>query len=613
MLTSAKRVRNWAFSVLTLMAVILTATPATAQEPLIGGFFIYSSSSASVTNAMLDEIKATGADTVITFGSRLKPAGLISGRPDAEGFGECIISGMGCVDAALAGRAVRGVFTYVEQSSWHPAGLICPLDKTFENAGKRYTVLLLPSTGSGCDAPSFDVVVSLDAPDASKDRTALMLDAAAARGMGVFMGMPAPVMQTSGSTWLPDSSYSDVLTGFTDRFLRNTSGYTSNSALRGFYHHLEMPLSTSDSWSPVLDVYRMQNASVAANRPGLATLVSPYMDARKNSKSATKLDQVGTAAQKIAATSNGVHMIVAPQDGQGTGKVGAFSADMRGEQVDAPSAAVAGAGSYQERYYGSTGDYMREVSKALAGKAEVWINIEMMTASTTGAPSCDDASNGRGKASIERIQRQVGVGKAPGVSKAIGFMWTPYAICGGGDSLAAALKGSPGPTHEESSTPPAAPKAPTPPKAPRPAALAAQPSELVKAVQEALLGLGYDLKGGADGFAGASTESTVRLFQQENGHPETGLADDATLAQIQEVAAKRAAMVETSEESTPSPGDDEEVAAVKPEVKSNSATKVEEAKTQVSAEDSDGWSPAYLLFLLMPAGALAWWSVKRRR
>lgn len=48
--------------------------------------------------------------------------------------------------------------------------------------------------------------------------------------------------------------------------------------------------------------------------------------------------------------------------------------------------------------------------------------------------------------------------------------------------------------------------------------------EAVKAMQEALMGLGYDLgKWGADGEFGKATENAVKAFQRDHGLPETGI------------------------------------------------------------------------------------------
>lgn len=58
--------------------------------------------------------------------------------------------------------------------------------------------------------------------------------------------------------------------------------------------------------------------------------------------------------------------------------------------------------------------------------------------------------------------------------------------------------------------------------------------EAVKAMQEALLGLGYDLgKWGADGEFGKATEAAVKAFQREHGLPDTGIWGPAAQAKLE--------------------------------------------------------------------------------
>lgn len=509
-----------------LLTLPVGGAPASAGSPLIGGYFIYASSSASETRAMLDSIKSTGANTVVTFGTRLRPASLTGGRPAVDGFAECQADGTGCVAAVARGKQVRSVFTYTEGGTWHANQLQCG-DRQVTHGGKTYTVLLVPASGSGsaCGASQVDVVVSLDAASASSSKTAHLLSGAFDRGMRVFVGMPAPIARTSGHTWLPDTSYLGTLGVFTARWMENLKQYDGFESVVGVYHHTEMPLSASSSWDPVLDVYRTQARAAAVHLPGRAGLVSPYIDARRSSASATKLEQVPDAVRRIADAAGGMHVIVAPQDGQGTGKVGAYSPDMAGQTVDAPSAAVAGAGSYAQRYYGSTGDYMRQVVAGAAGRAEVWVNIELMTATTSGAPVCDGASNGRGKADLDRVRRQVGVASVPGVSSTIGFMWTPYVTCGP-NPLLDGLRTFPSPTHVAAGGGGGGERRSSTPRT------RAVSSPVVAEIQQGLATVGYPEVGAADGFAGPRTKQAVSMFQTDAGHPVTGAADEVTLEQV---------------------------------------------------------------------------------
>ena len=412
MLTSATRQTRRAIAATLLLAAALftlipTARPAAAPTPgatpLLSGFFVYATSNAQQANQMLDEIAATGASTIITFGTRVRPAALTNGRPDTDGFGECTINGQGCVTEAAAGRPVQAVFTYTEGASWNTSALECP-PVPVESGQKRYSIFFLPTSGAGCTGAEYNAIVTLDASTASASKTGLLIQGTANRGMRMFAGMPAPVAQTGANTWLPDTSYLGVLDQFTRIWLANLASYPGAPALAGVYHHTEMALSTSPSWDPVLATYRIQNAAVAAVRPDLATLVSPYIDARRSAAARTPLASVRAAVARLADTAAGTSMIIAPQDGQGTGKVGAFSADMRAQQVDQPSVPVAGAGTFADRYLGSTGDYMREVVAGAGQRAQVWVNVEMMTATTTGAQACEGATSGRGRTDIDRVR-----------------------------------------------------------------------------------------------------------------------------------------------------------------------------------------------------------------
>lgn len=405
----------------------------------IGGYFVFAASSAAATRSMLTQIRATGADTVITFGSRLRPAGLAHGRPDSANFADCVIGAAGCVTAAANGAAINRVFTYEEQATAFDGLHGCRNDRNVAANGKSYTVLLIPFDNNGCTSTAYDAIVVLNAPDRASDRTGNLIAEAGTQGMQVFLGMPQPV-QRAGAPWFPDTSYLGTLERFTERYLRNISGYGSaGGSIAGFYQSLEMPVRSVVYWDPVLSVYETQNRMIAKVLPNKKVLVSPYLDGRRNATAPTPLSDIRAGTARIAGTAAGVSMVIAPQDGQGTGRVGAFTTAERNNPVDTPSAVVAGAGTYAERYLGSTGDYLTQVVAGAAGRATVWINIELMTATTSGAPECLGAANGRGQASAPRVRHQVAVGRVPGVNKVIGFMWSPYATCGGAGSLAAAF------------------------------------------------------------------------------------------------------------------------------------------------------------------------------
>lgn len=514
-----------------LLATLLTPALGPAHElppPLIDGYFVYASSSAPATSAMLDDIQSVGATHIVTFGTRLRPATTNNGTPTTDGFRNCVVDTTGCITATSHGRAVRNVYTYTEQTTWHPTTPMCPGDHTIDNSGARYTILWFPTTGTNqCDGPPYDVVVTKDATGPSNDKTRHLLTAAAARGMTAYVGLPAPAQQTGTTPWLPDTTYLPTLATFTERFLTNLTHYPVPAAtIAGVYQSIEMPLSPSRSWDPVLDTYRTQHHLVATHSTW-PVLISPYIDARTTTSSATHLTGVPAATQRIISTSP-APVILAPQDGQGTGKVGAFTPSMSNDPVDAPSAQVAGHGTYTTQYLGSVAQYMRQVVAGTAGQATVWINVELMTATTTDAPQCDGASNGRGQTTIDRVRRQVGVGTVPGVTGVIGFMWTPYVTCGT-NPLLDGLRTRPAPTHTDTSPEPARQTPREQPTTPHPAAAT---NSVVATIQHGLHTLGYTDVGPADGLAGPRTQAAIVTFQNDAGHPATGRADLTTAQQI---------------------------------------------------------------------------------
>ncbi|MFP5019016.1 hypothetical protein ACKLTP_18900, partial [Paenarthrobacter ureafaciens] len=94
----------------TLHGAVANAEPAPVYP--ISGFFIYGSTSDATNNQKLSDIKALGGDTVITFGSRLKPATL------ADIPADCKINGTNCAQAAASGVKVNRYFTYADSALW---------------------------------------------------------------------------------------------------------------------------------------------------------------------------------------------------------------------------------------------------------------------------------------------------------------------------------------------------------------------------------------------------------------------------------------------------------------------------------------------------------------
>lgn len=386
----------------------------------ISGYFIYGSTSDAVNTKKLTDIKSVGGDTVITFGSLLKPATL-STIPAG-----CTISGVNCAKAAASGVSVNRYFTYSDNSSWGEPALLCPRDKTVTSGSTIYTILVLPTQGSGCTSSngSYDVVVISGGPSSI---SISLGKAATALGMNYYAGLPAPVKRTDVA-YLPDLSYQATYTLFTERFLQYQDRVNDLPGLAGFYHHTEMPLSDSFTWDPVLTVYSIQNSAISEFMPTRSAIVSPYIDTRKAAGARVTIDQVRNAVSNIAETANGVPLAIAVQDGMGTGKAGAFFGNESGSSVDPYAASIVGTGSWGSKYLAPNRDYFLAMAEGVDGtEAELWANVEGMAPATSQNP-CSNSL--RGQTTKSRVDRQIQqLGNTP--VKTISFMWDPYYTCTG--------------------------------------------------------------------------------------------------------------------------------------------------------------------------------------
>ncbi|MFF1831760.1 hypothetical protein [Paenarthrobacter sp. NPDC058040] len=422
-----RRFRHLASSLLAASLLIFgflqvpSATAAPAPVYPISGYFIYGSTSDAANTQKLSDIKSVGGDTVITFGSRLRPAAL------ADIPAACTISGVNCATAAASGVKVKRYFTYSDGNTWGSPAILCARDRTVTSGTTTYTVMVLPSEGSGCTSPSgsYDVVV-ISGGTASSMSVSLG-KAATSLGMKYYAGLPAPINRTD-ITYLPDLSYQATLSVFTARFLIYQGKVNNVAGLAGFYHHTEMPLSDGTVWDPVLTLYRMQNARIAQYQPGRAAVVSPYIDSRSSFGGRVTVDQARNAVEKIANTAGAVHLSIAVQDGMGTGKGGSFFGSESTNNVDQYAASIVGSGSWGSKYLAPTRDYFWALAEGVDGTgAELWANLEGMAPATSQNP-CDGSTRGQStKARIDKQLQQLGNTN----TKVISFMWDPYFTCAG--------------------------------------------------------------------------------------------------------------------------------------------------------------------------------------
>lgn len=387
----------------------------------ISGFFISASPSAKTNNQKLQDIKAVGGDTAITFGSLLRPAEEDSLPED------CLIGGVNCAKAVAGKSEVARYFTYSDGSHWGEAALKCPRDRTVEGRGRTYTVLLLPAKGTGCTSPEgmYDVVVVTGGPTAADDPTHSLVAAATRLGMKFFAGLPAPIKRTD-LDYLPDLSYVDTLSLFTDRFLQYQAAENDMQGLVGFYHHTEMPVSDNPVFEPILSLYTMQNRAIQRVLPARSAIVSPYIESRLGAAN-INLGNARDGMRKIAGTGKGLTLNIAIQDGMGTGKGAAYSWSEAKSSVDPFAASIVGKGVWAEKYVAPNKDYFRAAAEGVAGTGAVlWANLEGMAPATTANP-CGESL--RGQTTLARMDRQLQ--QMDVARKVISFMWDSYFTCSG--------------------------------------------------------------------------------------------------------------------------------------------------------------------------------------
>lgn len=428
------------------LSAATTAQAASSAARPISGFFVSAGATDADNLDTLRNIEAVGGDTVVTFGTTLRPATLDSkdrirtdGELDAT-FSACQIDGAPC--AASVDVEINRVFTFANHSHFTGSALQCPRDRSFTSGDQRYTLLVVPLHGTGCTDPEgrYDLIAVHGGARGEVDRTTSLLRAADTVGMQVYLGMPSPTKR-GDVAWLPDQSYQHTLSIFTDRFLRYHRDKGSTDAIAGFYHHTEMPVAAGEVWQPVLDLYRLQNSWIAKRFPDKAALVSPYLDNRPSTNAGLSaqdlFDKTRSGARAIAGTAEGVPLAVAIQDGMGTGKAGAYLANDARSTVDGPAAALVGKTSWASAYLMPVSDSFRAARQGLEDTgASLWSNVEGMTPQADDAEVACASGSGRGQTTKNRLDQQVqAVG--PFTAKNISFSWDPFYTCRVGSSTLA--------------------------------------------------------------------------------------------------------------------------------------------------------------------------------
>ncbi|MBB6350979.1 hypothetical protein FHU36_007551 [Nonomuraea muscovyensis] len=384
------------------------------------------------TRLVLSEMRRVGADTVITFGSRLTAV-----RADAAGrlldarTGQADPALAGCLDGgrpcylaardAVPGKEIRRAFTYVAPEHFGPGLLRCPgLDRRIESGGRSYYRILL---GASCTAGPFDLVLAVSDGDGIGN----LLAEAAGHGMKVYPGLPA-APQDPAKPWLPHLAHLDVVNTFTRRVLddyRHRHG--ASSALAGVYQSFELAMRDRADDDEVLALYRAQHAVAAAALPGRTIVVSPYWDARRGRGFPPA--EAGEGFAEIAATRAGAPMAIAIQDGRGAGKVPVYGPDQAEAPVDPRLEPVVGAVTNRQAYLGSTRDYVEAAASRPVPGVELWVNVELFEPTpVAGECSRTDPLPLRGRASKARVDGQV-MAVGGHAAKIIAYRWEPFVIC----------------------------------------------------------------------------------------------------------------------------------------------------------------------------------------
>lgn len=423
---STSNARHLTASILAAFVLVMSflhgSTAQAAPSPVypISGYFIFGSTSDDANLKKLTDIKSVGGDTIITFGSQIKPA------TSASAPAGCTISGVNCVTAATAGVSVNRYFTYADGNTWGAPSLACPRDKTVTSASTVYTVMVIPTQGTGCNSSNnlYDVVIITSG---TASISVSVAKAATTLGMKYYTGMPAPVKRTD-VTYLADLSYQSTLTAFTNRFLQFQGKVNNVSGLVGYYHHTEMPVAAGAIWDSILTVYAIQNQAIAKLQPTRSALISPYLDTRMSNTGRVTVDNARAGIQKMAGTANGVRLAIAVQDGMGTGKTGAYFGHESGYDVDQFAASIVGSGTWGSKYAAPNRDYFLAMAEGIEGTgAELWANMEGMAPGTSANP-CDNQF--RGQSNKARHDRQLQqIGNYP--VKIISYMWDPFYTCNG--------------------------------------------------------------------------------------------------------------------------------------------------------------------------------------
>lgn len=410
------------------LGMIITSlgmSPAQAKtQGDLSGFFISAGSNDKANNNLLQDIKKSGGDTVITFGYTLEKSNYTAAKSGL--FASCSVGKEKCIDKAKKGISVRNYLVYKGNTKFTSKIKKCSKDIFTSVQSRSYAFFVVPVSGTCSNAKKFDIVATTSSGLVKEDNITKNTQSL---GMKHYLGLPAPSKDLK-QTWLPDTSYLGTMNDFTQRFVRSNS----TNGLAGYYQHREMPMSVHSSWNGMVSLFKEQNGAVAKSAPSHAkrVLISPYMDARKKMNQTP--EQAKSAIKKMASTKNGLNeLIIAPQDGMGTGKGSAYRETKWKGKVDPFARTVVGDVYNSQAYFANTQTYYSQMKDGLKGVkgVKLWANIESMAPVITSGANKNVCSTGhnssRGFTWVSRLKEQVTSAK-PHTSKRISYHWN-YLSC----------------------------------------------------------------------------------------------------------------------------------------------------------------------------------------
>ncbi|MGW4644034.1 DUF4434 domain-containing protein [Sphaerisporangium sp. NPDC004334] len=417
----------------------------------VTGYWLVPTSDHCTWRRQLQAIHSVGGDTVVRLGFGLQPRSVdgdghvldAQGKEPDPRFDRCQENGLTCVQAAESalkaanpGNRITWTYIYRTDEAFGPDLFRCPqMEHTVTVGDDVFYRVITPDDGSDnptCDFTSKGLGYHLILVDgAPKDSLTEILDLADRFAMKVFPALPVAPRDRVEPT-RADPRHIGTLTTLTRRVLQDYGDrFKDRASLGGVYQPFELQIRDwpDPSVVPTLQVYAEQHDIVQQELPGKPIMVSPYLDGRREKKFTSTPAQVKAGFKALARTGVG---IVAPQDSRGTGKVGLFWPNLKGQQVDSRLKPIVGDTTYGKAYYGATRDYYRAMAEALAelraegDDVQLWANVEAFEPEGDGA--CE-AGGKRGVTDKKRLDSAVTF-VGPYVSKIISYKWSSFFTCG---------------------------------------------------------------------------------------------------------------------------------------------------------------------------------------